>query len=134
MAEVLFYDGTCGYCHHSVKWLLARAPRAAEVRFAPLHGETFMARVPEDQQRNLPDSLVLLGEDGSLRTRSEAVLLLAKRLGGPYAFAAALGRILPRFLRDAAYDGIARIRHRLFARPNDPCPLLTPEQRKRFDP
>jgi predicted DCC family thiol-disulfide oxidoreductase YuxK len=38
---------------------------------------------------------------------------------------------VPRFLRDWAYDGFARIRYRVFGR-YDSCPIPTPEQRARF--
>jgi hypothetical protein len=36
-------------------------------------------------------------------------------------------------LLDTGYDGIARIRHRIFAKPPDACPILPAPLRDRFD-
>jgi predicted DCC family thiol-disulfide oxidoreductase YuxK len=81
----------------------------------------------------LPDSIVLCIEDGSLLTRSAAALEIASRLGGLWrGLALALG-VLPSALLDRAYDGVARIRKRLFESPKDACPILPPELRRRFD-
>jgi predicted DCC family thiol-disulfide oxidoreductase YuxK len=62
--------------------------------------------------------------------RSSGALEVARYLGGAWHLARAAG-IVPRFLRDWAYDGFARIRYRVFGR-YDSCPIPTPEQRARF--
>ncbi len=40
---------------------------------------------------------------------------------------------VPRPVRDLAYDAVARVRHRLFAKPAGACPILSRELRSRFD-
>jgi predicted DCC family thiol-disulfide oxidoreductase YuxK len=110
------------------------ADRGGAVRFAPLGGETFRSRVREDEREGLPDSLVLLTPDGRLRTRSAAVVEMLRLLGGPWRLLAALVALVPRALADALYDGVARIRYRLFARPPDVCPVVPAALRSRFDP
>lgn len=101
-------------------------------RFAPLGGATFQARVPPSARSGLPDSLVVFTTEGSLLTRSAGVLHLLRRLGGAWRVLAALSGLVPRPLRDAAYDFVARIRFRLFDRPDDACPLVPPHLRGRF--
>lgn len=128
-APVLFYDGECGLCARSVQWCLAR-DRAGVLRFAPLQGTTYAA-LGEDRPRDL-GSLVVHDVDG-LHVRSEAVLRIGRLLGGPWRVAAALGRVVPRFARDAAYDAIARRRHRWFG-PADACRVPDPATRARFLP
>lgn len=135
----LFYDGDCGFCHRSVRFVLAEelaTPEPLRLRFAALGGEAFhacLARHPELDPASLPDSIVLELEDGTIRTRSAAALEIASRLGGFWrGLALALAR-LPSALLDAAYDAIARVRKRLFASPKDACPILPPELRARFD-
>jgi predicted DCC family thiol-disulfide oxidoreductase YuxK len=103
-------------------------------RFAPLGGETFLSEVREDEREGLPDSLVLLTPDGRLRTRSAAVVEILRIVGGPWRLLAALASLVPRKLADALYDAVARVRHRLFARPPDACPVVPPPLRSRFDP
>lgn len=136
----LFYDGDCGFCHRSVRFILSEelaTPAALRLRFAPLGSDTFracLARHPELDAASLPDSIVLELEDGVVFTRSAAALEIASRLGGIWRLLALAGRLVPKPLLDAGYDGIARIRKRLFAQPKDACPILPPDLRARFDP
>jgi predicted DCC family thiol-disulfide oxidoreductase YuxK len=132
VTETLFYDGACGLCHRAVRFVLAEDTDGAAFRFAPLRSDTFVAHVPEGERARLPDSLVLLAADGRVLTRSAAVRHLMERLGGVWRALAVAARVFPARLQDAAYDTIARIRHRLFARPQEACPLLPPHLRRRF--
>ncbi len=134
MPELLFYDGQCGLCHRACRFVLAEDVAGDLFAFAPLQGETFTARLVPEQRRDLPDSIVLLTEDGRVLTRTNALIHLGHRLGGlwrPLAFSA---RLVPRPLRDGAYATLAAIRHRLFASPKDLCPLIPPDLRARFRP
>ena len=128
---VLYYDGACGLCHRTVRFLLAE-DRAGALRFAPLDSESFRRAVPDDERRALPDSLVLRTEDGTLRVRSDAVLEAALALGGFWRVAAGMLRQLPASPRDRIYDLVAGVRHRLFAPPTDACPLVPDSLRQRF--
>lgn len=130
--ETLFYDGSCGLCHRAVRFLLAEDPDGAAFRFAPLDSDAFRAQVAEAERGRLPDSLVLLTAEGRVLTRSAAVRHLGARLGGIWRLLGTAAQVIPARLQDAAYDVIARIRHRLFARPKDACPILPPHLRARF--
>jgi predicted DCC family thiol-disulfide oxidoreductase YuxK len=133
MPPQLFYDGSCGLCHLWVRFALAVDPRG-ETRFAPLGGETFLRRVPEAEREGLPDSLVMLTRDGRVLTRSEGVLSLLREMGGLWRALAALVAVVPRGLTDVVYDGVARVRHRVFPRPEGVCPVVPGPARSRFDP
>jgi predicted DCC family thiol-disulfide oxidoreductase YuxK len=130
----VFYDGECGFCHRSVQFLLKEDPDGAATRFAPLQGTTFAARVPAAERAHLPDSIVVSDATGALLVRSAAALRVGAALGGYWRPLAALGRLVPRPLRDVVYDAIASRRKRWFAKPDAHCPLLTPAERTRFDP
>ncbi|MCW5891065.1 MAG: DUF393 domain-containing protein [bacterium] len=130
----LFYDGGCGLCHRAVRFVLARDRTGRAFRFAPLHGETFDALVPPAARATLPDSIVLRTPDGALHVRSAALRAIGRMLGGPWSVLAAAAGVLPTRVLDAAYDAVARVRHRLFAPPPDACPVLPPALRARFDP
>jgi predicted DCC family thiol-disulfide oxidoreductase YuxK len=132
--ETLFYDGHCGLCHRWVRFVLAEDRLPAALQFAPLQGETFEESTSEQERRGLPDSLVLRTSDRRTLTRSAAVLHLAARLGGYWRVLGAACGLVPRSMRDVTYDLIAGIRHRVFARPVDACPLLPPHLRARFLP
>lgn len=132
--DLLFYDGHCGLCHRAVLFALKRDRDGSRFSFSPLQGESFLEKVPEAQRTALPDSMVLLSPDGRLHLRSDAALRLGARIGGAWGFLAALGRLVPRPLRDLVYDGVAKVRKRIFGAPEDACPVIPKELRERFLP
>jgi predicted DCC family thiol-disulfide oxidoreductase YuxK len=104
-------------------------------RFAPLGG-SFASRVVAGH-RHLEgvDSLILVepAVDGSgeeVFVRSGALLRGAAHLGGAWRALAVL-RVIPRPLRDWAYDLFARHRYRVWGR-HETCPLPPAHVRERF--
>jgi predicted DCC family thiol-disulfide oxidoreductase YuxK len=142
--DILFYDGACGLYHGAVRFVVRR-DREGSFVYAPLGGETFLAEVSEEKRRALPDSLVLKVDqrgdvqkvqkgDGHEIVRSAAVLHLLARLGGGWRIVGRAMNLVPRRLLDAAYDLVARMRHRLFRKPEAACPVVPVELRGRFLP
>jgi predicted DCC family thiol-disulfide oxidoreductase YuxK len=131
--SLVFYDGGCGLCHRAVRFAIAHDPDGARFRFASLDSEAFRRRVPEAARTGLPDSIVALTPDGALLVRSAAVIHVLERVGGAWRFWGRLLRMVPRWVRDAGYDAVARVRHLLFRRPDDACPVTPPELRARFE-
>ena len=129
---MLLYDGTCGFCAASVQFVL-RHERNQSLRFAGLEselGRSIRARHPE---LATVDSMIWVEPrpDGErLLVRSAAALRTARYLGGPWRLAI-VGYIVPRILRDALYDVIARHRHR-FTRGGERCYIPSPAVRARF--
>ena len=105
---VILFDGECGFCARTVRFITRRDPRA-HFRFAALQsveGRALLAQhgLPADQL----DSVVLI-EDGVVFTRSTAALRICCRLSGAWpVFAVFL--VLPPTWRDWIYDLIARHR------------------------
>lgn len=133
-AELLFYDGHCGLCHRAVKFVLKHDRSGNAFRFAPLQGATFESRVAADRRAVLPDSVVVLTEDGALLVRSNAFLHILRRLGGGWRALGSVLGVIPRPVRDVVYDFVARIRYGVFGRRDDLCPIVPADLRKRFDP
>jgi predicted DCC family thiol-disulfide oxidoreductase YuxK len=130
-APVVLYDGTCGLCSASVRWIL-RHERDHELRFAPLQGDTaaeLRTRFPRIPQTL--ESVVLVDGDRA-HLRSKAFLHVARHLRAPWRWGYAL-RWFPGFLLDLGYRVIARIRYRIWGRV-DECQLPSPENRARFLP
>jgi len=130
--ELVFYDGHCGFCHRTVRFLLHHDRDGSLFRFAPLHGETFAKELPAEEQPKLPDSMVVLTAEGRILVRSEAMLHILRRLPGGWPRLAAGLERLPRGLRDLAYSVFARLRRLLAPRPENACPLVPLELRGRF--
>lgn len=132
--DLLFYDGYCALCHRWVKRVLEH-DRDGRFRFAPLQGSTLEVRLSQPQRDALPDSILVLSPDGSLRTRSAAVTHIVDRLGRPAKlYWLTLPMRLPRPLADLLYRTVARIRRPVFGRTKEACPMLPPELRERFLP
>lgn len=126
---VLLFDGVCNLCHGSVRFVLDR-DRHARFRFAPLQselGRALLARHGLDP--DALDTMVLVDADGA-HARSDGFVRLVRGLGAPWS-ALALLAIVPRAIRDTAYDWVARNRYRWFGR-KDACPMPRPEWRERF--
>ncbi|MGA9885453.1 MAG: DCC1-like thiol-disulfide oxidoreductase family protein [Candidatus Acidiferrales bacterium] len=132
--EILFYDGHCALCHGAVKFVLKHDRNGTAFCFAPLQGGTFIARVPPNLRTTLPDSIVVLTNEGDLLLQSDAFLHILTRLGGGWRILASMLRVVPRFVRDAVYNFVAQIRYRVFGVRSDLCPLVSPELRSRFYP
>jgi len=126
---VLLFDGVCNLCQGVVRFLLDR-DRDARLRFAPLQsefGRALLAHFALDA--DALDNVVLIDRAGA-HARSEAALRCARLIGPPWSWSLVL-RAIPRPLRDALYDFVARHRYRWFGR-KDACPLPRPEWRDRF--
>ena len=133
-SEYIFYDGHCGLCHRAVKFVLKHDRSGTAFRFAPLQGETIKSRVSAERRASLPDTFVVLTQEGALLMRSNASLYVLERLGGGWKVLGKILSAIPRSLRDLVYDFVARVRYRLFGRREDLCPVVPPNLRARFDP
>jgi predicted DCC family thiol-disulfide oxidoreductase YuxK len=71
-------------------------------------------------------------EEGALLTRSEAVVRMLLQFGGVWRIFGWMLRAVPAAMRDAVYNLVARVRHRLFRRPAEACPVIPPRLRDRF--
>jgi len=125
----VLFDGECNLCNGAVDFLLCRDPRG-RLRFAALQSPAAArllagARAPTP----LPDSLVLVA-DGAVHVRSGAALRIVARLRWPWPLLFVFW-LVPRPLRDLAYDFVARRRTRWFGRRSS-CRVPTPEERGRF--
>ena len=127
--KLILFDGICNLCNGSVRFIINRDPEA-RFTFASLQsneGQRILSRF------GLPttdfDSFVYITE-GHVYQRSAGALNLFKDLGGFWRGFYVL-IIIPRPIRDLAYDIIARYRYRLFGK-KDSCMVPTPELRKRF--
>lgn len=124
---VFVFDGTCVLCSSGAAWLMRHDTRE-RVRFASAQSELGQAlyahyRMPLDES-------YLLIADGLAWTKTDGYLRLCAILGGPWHLLR-IGRLVPRGLRDRAYDLAARNRYRWFGCAEQ-CVLLSPAQRARL--
>ena len=126
---VILFDGVCNLCNGAVRFVAERDPRGV-FRFASLQSEAGQTLLRQHGLSTGDFDSVVLVDDAGVRTRSSAALAVAARLSAPWPALSAF-RVLPRPLRDAVYDLVARYRYRVFGR-TDQCMIPTPELRARF--
>ena len=135
--SILLYDGVCGLCNRFVQFILRR-DRDGIFRFALLQS-ALAARILARHNispAELDTVYVVVNPDSQeppefLLSRSDAALFVLKQLGGLSRFVASLVQLLPKFVRDPAYNTVARHRYRIFGK-FESCALPSARDRSRF--
>lgn len=129
---IVLFDGVCNLCSGSVRFIVARDPKA-HFRFAPLQSDAARRACAEvgatPPAAVEPDTIIVIA-DGRALEHSDAALAIAARLPSPWPIVGVF-RILPRGLRDRLYRVVAKNRYRWFGK-SDTCMVPTPELRARF--
>lgn len=133
--HLVFYDGQCGFCDRTVRFLLDVDDKQQFI-FAPLQGSTaapFIQDLPPALKN--ADSLILVenyqSDHPQVYILSKAVFRICWLLGGAWTL---LGWLcfLPSFLFDWGYRLVAQNRHRLFSK--DKCTIFPKDYQDRFLP
>jgi predicted DCC family thiol-disulfide oxidoreductase YuxK len=135
---ILLYDGVCGLCNRTVRFVLRRDRRDL-FRFASLQS-ALARRILCGHQINpsiLDTFYVVIGFDAArvpkerVLSRSDGVIYVLRELGGVWKVVAGLFQLFPRELRDWGYNAVASRRYRIFGR-CETCPLPSEENQGRF--
>ena len=110
--RIVLFDGECRMCSGWARFVSRRDERG-EMALVPMQSPE--GRAILDRHGFPPDAIdtIVFVNDQRALTRSDAVFAILERLPAPWP-AARLLRVVPRVLRDAVYDLIARNRRRLF--------------------
>jgi len=125
---IVLFDGLCNLCDGAVQFIIDRDARR-RFRFASL--QTPFARDLKWRHRidGAIDSIILI-ESGRVYAGSQAALRITRHLDGAWPLLYGL-IVLPRPVRDALYDLVARNRYRWFGR-RTACRIPTPDLQARF--
>ncbi|HSR59393.1 MAG TPA: DCC1-like thiol-disulfide oxidoreductase family protein [Robiginitalea sp.] len=128
--KIILFDGVCNLCNGTVQFVIRR-DRGDRFRFVPLQSELGqeLSRARHIDTSEV-DSIILIDPGTAYYIKSDAALEIARELHGYGWMPFVLGWI-PRSLRDAVYDLVARNRYRWFGR-KDACMVPTPELQKKF--
>ncbi|MES2388710.1 MAG: thiol-disulfide oxidoreductase DCC family protein [Bacteroidota bacterium] len=128
--DIILFDGYCNLCNGAVRFII-RFDGKGRYKLAALSSDAGKAALNSYglSMATMPDSIVLLHE-GRILQKSAAALQIAAGLGGFWKLAKVF-YIVPRFIRDAVYDWVARNRYRIFGK-KEVCMLPGPETAGRF--
>jgi predicted DCC family thiol-disulfide oxidoreductase YuxK len=137
---LVMFDGHCGFCNASVRWLLRR-DRGDRLRFVALESERaapVLARHELGRSMaggSIPKTILVVRDAGgaaeSVLVRSDAVVALLRELPRPWPWVGAALGWVPRPLRDLGYRLVARWRYRIWGR-LESCPVPSAAERERF--
>ncbi|HXC06030.1 MAG TPA: DCC1-like thiol-disulfide oxidoreductase family protein [Bacteroidia bacterium] len=126
---ILLFDGYCNLCNSSINFILDR-DRKDRFRFAALQSPAGVVLLKQyNIIPGITDSIVAI-ENGKAYLRSSAALRIAANLGFAWNLFL-IFYILPPFLRNAAYDFIARNRYRWYGK-RETCRLPNAAEKPRF--
>lgn len=127
---IILFDGVCNLCNGLVQFII-KHDKQAYFKFGSLQSGT--AKRLLDQHPHIYvvgfDSIVLI-ESAKIYVKSDAGLLIFKRLGGWWKLVD-IFYVVPKFIRDGVYDFIARNRYKWFGK-EDKCMVPTKEYADRF--
>ena len=126
---VILFDGVCNYCNGMVNFLI-RKDKQRRFLFAPLQsnaGQELLGQFGLNTTQL--DSFIFIS-DGKAYLRSTAGLKLYNQLPWYWKWTQ-LFWIVPRVIRDAVYNFIARNRYKWFGK-RDQCMVPSAEVRERF--
>ena len=129
MDNVVIFDGVCRLCTCSVTFIL-RHETDQTLRFAPLQSPAGMHLMQEFGIDPAQMKTFVVIADGRAYVRSDAAIRVSRFLRGAWKLLG-LVKIIPRPIRNCAYDVVARNRYRWFGR-LDTCTVPTPELEARF--
>lgn len=125
---IILFDGVCNLCNGAVSFVM-KQDRKKVFKFASLQSEAAQQLLREHGDLKKLDSFILL-EDSKLFQKSIAALNVLKQFPWYWQWAQVFW-IVPRFIRDAMYDFIAKNRYKWFGK-KDQCMLPAPELKDRF--
>ena len=125
MMNILFFDGVCHLCNGYINFLV-RWNSKKLMFFSALQGKKAFELLTEAQRLELKS--ILYYKDGKVLEKSSAVMESLSD-ANPWLSFVKIFYIVPRFIRNAIYDFVAKNRYKLFGK-SDLCRIPTPEERK----
>ena len=130
--HLILFDGVCGLCNSSVDFILKRDKKDLFL-FASLQSQEgkevlIKNNYPREKIESLSNIVYL--RKGIIEIKSKAVFYILWDLSGWYKILS-IGLIIPTFIRDWAYDIIAKNRYRWFGK-KETCRIPTPDEKEKF--
>lgn len=126
---ILLFDGVCNLCNGFVQFILLRDPQGL-FQFASLQSDVGQLLLDKYGLDSTGLDTVILLKGGRAYTHSDVALEVAPALQGFWQWVAVF-RLVPRPVRDAIYNWVARNRYRWFGK-QAVCMLPKAEWEGRF--
>lgn len=127
--RIVFFDGVCNLCNGLVKFII-KMDWKERIKLSALQSEAARERLKNAGVDAVQLTSVAYISEGRIYFKSAAILNILKDIGGIWkVFYGFL--IIPRFIRDAVYDLVAKHRYRIFGK-RESCMIPDKNISKRF--
>lgn len=123
---IVIYDGSCGFCNNSVRFILDLKP-SDDLRFVSAQSDLGLSLRQDMNIKEEVDSIITLSK-GRYFIKSEAIFELLTKVQSPWKHLRVL-KFIPARIRDLVYDFISKNRDRI---QESTCAPLRPEDQKYF--
>lgn len=127
--RIIMFDGVCNLCNRMVQFIIRHDP-CARFHFVSLQSENGKLLLRQAGVLDIKCNSVVYLSGERYFLRSTAILHIFKDMRGSwqllYAFI-----VIPRFIRDAVYDTVARMRYRICGKRSE-CMIPSEDTRERF--
>ena len=127
--SLILFDGMCNLCNGFIQCIL-KLDKKDVFRFGLLQSDQVQKILRRYELKNSGLSTIVLLEDERIDVESDAVLKIARNLGGSWSLVYVF-IIVPKFIRDNVYRIISRHRFWLFGK-LDACMKPSPEIHDKF--
>ncbi len=125
--KVVLFDGVCSFCNSWVNFLITHDLNK-ELHFSPLQGEYAKSL---NLNKDLQDlSSIAFLYNGIVYSRSKAIILILRQLGGIWFFLLVF-LIVPQAILNLFYNIVAKNRYKFFGK-KETCRIPTEEEQNRF--
>jgi predicted DCC family thiol-disulfide oxidoreductase YuxK len=127
--NIILFDDFCNLCNRAVLFIIKRDKQAI-FKFASLQSDVGQEIINRLNINSLKINSIIYLKDNKYFLKSSAILNILRDLGGVwrlfYVFI-----VLPLFIRDTAYNIVAKLRYRLFGKRNR-CVIPSDDVKNRF--
>jgi predicted DCC family thiol-disulfide oxidoreductase YuxK len=116
--NIVFFDSDCNLCNNAVRFIISN-DRRERFCFVPLGSEKAEEYLRRYNILNAEKGTMMLIMNGRIYFKSEAVLRITRLLDGLWP-ALYIFLIVPGFIRDPAYELVAKYRYRWFGNYSGP--------------
>lgn len=124
---IIIYDGTCSFCNYWVQFVLKR-DKTKKFYFIASQKEKAQSLLESFDMTSMASQTVMVYFQDKLYMYSDAVLFIMKEMNYSIRY---IAYVIPRFIRDAVYKGIAKYRYKI-PMWNKACLIPSEEDQKRF--
>ena len=128
--KIILFDGICNLCNGSVIFVL-KHEKTPIFRFASIQSETGKELLKWCGLPSNYNQAVVYIDHGKVHLGSTAALKIGRELTFPWSILSYTGFIVPKFIRDAVYNLIAKNRYKWFGKKEE-CWVPTPDLKARF--